>query len=215
MEMKNMFKNFYFGPAGSEYKLSHLGIAVKNAQGEMVSYDKEKQEIVNVELLNFENKKLIYLMPYAIKDIKVGDAIVHNGKPMFVVSTDKDITAIDVAEGTKKIILPTKSMFGFDFITKIVSMIDFSGTNASSDNPFGNLIPFMLMGEENMDLSTVCMLNMMSGKSDFLNMDMSNPMTMLMMTSMFNKGGSHDINPFLLMMMMPKMTLPQTTKKES
>lgn len=164
MEMKNVFKNFKFGPCGDRVKISHLGIATKNTNGEMVSYDKEKDAIVNVDLLNFEGKELVWLMPSAVKDIKVGDAILHNQKIMFVTSTKGDISAIDVAAGEKKIIMPTKSMFGFDFITKVVSMIDFSMSNADENNPFGNLLPLMLFNsdknEENdgIDFSSIMMM---------------------------------------------------------
>lgn len=45
--MKNIFKNFDFGTVSGH--LSHLGIAIKNKMGEMVSYDTDKDEIVNVD----------------------------------------------------------------------------------------------------------------------------------------------------------------------
>ena len=63
---------------------------------------------------------------------------------MFVTGTEDGIHVIDVAAGEKKEILPTKSMFGFDFVTKIVSLIDFSAMNASADQPFGNMLPLMI-----------------------------------------------------------------------
>ena len=44
MEMKKMFGNLEFGPVNN-YHLSHLGIALQNAAGEIVSYDKQKNEI--------------------------------------------------------------------------------------------------------------------------------------------------------------------------
>lgn len=53
MEMKKMFGNLEFGPV-NKYHLSHLGIALKNAAGDIVSYDKKKNEIVNVDLIDFE-----------------------------------------------------------------------------------------------------------------------------------------------------------------
>lgn len=37
MNGKSVFKNFNFGPCGDKVKLSHLGVAVKNSAGEMVS----------------------------------------------------------------------------------------------------------------------------------------------------------------------------------
>lgn len=195
---KGIFGGFDFGPAGSGYKISHLGIAVRNAEGVMVSYDKAKNEVVNVEVLNFEGRNLVYKMPAAIKDVKAGDALIHNGNVVFVTSTANDITAIDVKAGEKKIILPTKSMFGFDFVTKLVCLIDFGAANASAENPFGNLMPLMLLGNDGFgrdNMSTVLMLSIMNGGK----FDMSNP---LMMMALLNDGGSHDTNPFLAMMLM-------------
>lgn len=215
-----LFKGFDFGPAGNTYKVSHLGIAVRNAAGDLVSYDKAKNEIVNVEMLNFEDRNLVYKMPAAIKDIKVGDALLHNGSVVFVTTAGTDITAIDVKAGEKKIILPTKSMFGFDFVTKLVCLIDFGAMNASEANPFGNLMPLMLLGNRdsygrNDNMSTLLMLSMMNGGK--MNFDMSNP---LMMLALLGNGGSDDTLPFILMMSQGLqldsfLTPTQTTKETS
>lgn len=147
---KDTMMNLEFGPCGDRTKISPLGIAVKNTNDEWVSYDKEKHEIVNVDLLNFDNSNFIYMIPAAIKDIAEGDAIIHNKHIMFVKKIRLDgISVIDVADGEYKKILPTKSMFGFDYITKVVSILDFVKNDASEDNPFGNLLPLMLMDKNN------------------------------------------------------------------
>ena len=136
----NVMKNFHFGPCGDRAKISHLGIAVL----------KKNNEIVNVDLVSFGDGNYVYMIPVALKDVAIGDAIVHNGHIMFVKSIKSDyIQAIDVTAGELKRILPTKSVFGFDFITKVVSLIDMSGMSASEDNPFGNLLPFILLGKDN------------------------------------------------------------------
>lgn len=148
-ELMDIMKNFHFGPCGDRAKISPIGIAIKNSNGEWVSYDKEKNEIVNVDLLNFGNSNFVYMIPVAIKDIAEGDAVIHNKHIMFVKKVKEDgITVVDVTDGEYKEILPTKSMFGFDFMTKVVSLIDFAEIEASADNPFGNLLPFLLMNEE-------------------------------------------------------------------
>lgn len=145
-----MLKNFRFGPCGDRAKISHLGIAVLNNNQEWVSYDKENNEIVNVDLINFGNGNYVYMIPVSVKDINIGDAIIHNGHIMFVKAIRSDyIQAVDVTAGELKRILPTKNIFGFDFITKIVSLIDMSKVSASEDNPFGNLLPLMLMNKDN------------------------------------------------------------------
>lgn len=183
--------NLEFGPCGDRAKISPLGISIKNANNEWVSYDKEKHEIVNVDLLNFGNSNFVYMIPVALKDIAEGDAIIHNKHIMFVKKIRSDgITVVDVTDGEYKKILPTKSMFGFDFITKVVSIMDFVENEASEDNPFGDILPFLLLGGDNK--SDVFPLFLM------MNKNLSN--TNLMMYALMTKS-SNDLIPFLAMMM--------------
>ena len=215
MEMSKMFGNLEFGPV-NKYYLSHLGIAVKNAAGDVVSYDKVKNEIVNVDLIDMDAKGMIFAMPCAIKDVHVGDVIRHtNGNAVFVTSIDNGIHVVDVAAGEKKEILPTKSLFGFDFVTKIVTLFDFTGTNASPDQPFGNLLPLMLLGGAdggNMkDMLPMMLLmgGMNGGNSSFGAFDMSNP---LMMMALLGGSEGKDFFPMMLMM---NQNLLQTSSNPS
>ena len=204
MEIKKMFGNVEFGSV--DYHLSHLGIAVENVAGEMVSYDKVNNTIVNVDIIDIDVKGMVYAMPCAIKDIQVGDVIKHvNGNAVFVTSTEDGIHVIDVVDGEKKVILPTKSMFGFDFVTKIVTLIDFSGLNASEDQPFGNLLPLMLLGDRKGDSTMKDMLPLMllmGGNGSALGgLDMSNPLILMALM-----GGSegNDFFPMIVAGMMKK-----------
>ena len=189
----NMFKNFHFGPCGDRAKISHLGIAVLNSNQEWVSYDKENNEIVNVDLISFGDGNYVYMIPVAVKDIAIGDAIIHNGHIMFVKAIRADyIQAIDVTAGELKRILPTKSIFGFDFITKVVSLIDMSGISASEDSPFGNLLPLLLLdNKNNNDILPFLLMN-----KDF-KLDSS---SMLMMLAYTGKMGSSETLPLIWMM---------------
>lgn len=214
MEMKKMFGNLEFGPVNN-YHLSHLGIALQNAAGEIVSYDKQKNEIVNVDLIDFDAKGMIYAMPCAIKDVHVGDVIRHtNGNAVFVVSTDGGIHVVDVAAGEKKEILPTKSMFGFNFVTKIVTLIDFSGLSASEDQPFGNLLPLMLLGDRKGGSGMKDMLPLMllmGGNGSALGgLDMSNPLMLMALM-----GGSEGNDFFPIMMAMNLMNGTNPMKVEA
>lgn len=209
MEMKKMFGNLEFGPVNN-YHLSHLGIALQNAAGEIVSYDKQKNEIVNVDLIDFDAKGMIYAMPCAIKDVHVGDVIRHtNGNAVFVVSTDGGIHVVDVAAGEKKEILPTKSMFGFNFVTKIVTLIDFSGLSASEDQPFGNLLPLMLLGDRKGGSGMKDMLPLMllmGGNGSALGgLDMSNP---LMLMALMGGSEGNDFFPIMMVMNLINGTNP-------
>ena len=123
--------------------------------------------------------------------IRPGDTVVHLGIPVFVskILETGSLLVVDVYDGEEKIIMPIASPFGFNFYTKIVSLMDFS-TPATADSPFGNMWMLMMMGDNNID---PMMLMMMSGGK----MDMSNPMMMYML---MKDGNANDMLPLMLMM---------------
>lgn len=203
MEMRRMFGNLEFGPVKG-INMSHLGIALKNAAGNMVSYDRQNGEIIDVDLIDFNAENMVYAMPCAIKDIKKGDVIRHvNGNAVFVTGTEGGIHVIDVAVGEKKEILPTKSMFGFDFVTKIVSLIDFSAMNASADQPFGNMLPLMMLSDNKSSMRDMLPMMMLMNGGNFGSFDMSNP---LMMMALMGNGGSESNDFFPMVMAMQLMS---------
>ena len=189
----DMMKNFNFGPCGDRAKISHLGIAVQNSNGEWVSYDKENNEIVNVDLINFGCDNFVYMMPVAIKDVVEGDAIIHNRHVMFVTrAKGKALQVIDVTDGEIKKILPTKSVFGFDFVTKIVSLVDFTASAANEDNPFGNMLPFLLLSNDNNRSNDVLPLAFMLMNKDGLDgglFSSSTSSTQMMLMAMMMTNG--------------------------
>lgn len=201
--MRRMFGNLEFGPVKG-INMSHLGIALKNAAGNMVSYDRQNGEIVDVDLIDFNAENMVYAMPCAIKDVKVGDVIRHvNGNAVFVTSTEEGIHVVDVAAGEKKEILPTKSMFGFDFVTKIVSLIDFSAMNASADQPFGNMLPLMMLSDNKSSMRDMLPMMMLMNGGNLGSFDMSNP---LMMMALMGNGGSESNDFFPMVMVMQLMS---------
>ena len=142
--------NFDFGPCTNDnVRMSMYGLAVKNSDGVWVSYDRNGKQIMDVDIFNFDGRKFMYKIPVAVKDIAVGDVVVHKRVPMFVESVENGIHVVDVFAGERKEILPTKSMFGFDFITKIVSVFDMSSTAniANESNPFGNMLPLIFFAD--------------------------------------------------------------------
>lgn len=191
-ENDNMGFNFDFGPCTKDdIRLSMYGLAVKNNAGTWVSYNAEADQIVDVDILNFDGRKYMFKMPVAINEIAVGDIIVHNRVPMFVVGKDNGIVAIDVRAGEEKKIIPTTNMFGFNFVTKIISMFDAVAGAPTADKPFGNFLPFLMMNE-NDSLDPMMVMMMLNGGQ----LDMSNPMLMYMM---FAKD--KNIDPMMLMFM--------------
>jgi hypothetical protein len=113
---------------------------------------------------------------------------------------DGRIMVIDIAEAEEKYILPTRNMFGFDFVTKVVSFMDMKNTGACADNPFGNMLPFlMLMKNDDENLDPMMLLMMNGGQIGGMNMDAftKNPLMMYMM--MKDNKNLKDMLPFLMM----------------
>lgn len=190
--------NFDFGPCtNDQVRMSMYGLAIKNASGEWVSYN--DGQVVNVDVLNFDGAKYMFKMPVAVKDIAVGDIVIHNRVPMFVESVENGIHVVDIRAGEKKEILPTTNMFGFNFVTKIVSMFNAFQSSPTPDQPFGNMLPFLMLNGEDgksMDSDTMLMFMMMQNQNGSTNI-FANPMMLYFL--MKDKGGN-DILPLMLMM---------------
>lgn len=199
-ESKNMKGfNFDFGPCGNDIHMSMYGLAIKNINNEWVSYDKTAKDIINVDILNIADAgKYMYKMPVAVSDVRIGDVVVHNGVPMFVTGNNHDgsFSVVDVRVGEAKAIIPTKNMFGFNFMTKVVNLFDNFMSTPNSNNPFGNMLPFLMMGDnKNFD---PMMLMFMMGQNGFNGNDMfSNPMMMYMLMK-----DNKNFDPMMLMFMM-------------
>ena len=168
--------NFDFGPCtGDNIRMSMYGLAVKNASGTWVSYNKDSRQIIDVDILNFDGSRFMFKMPVAIKDIQIGDIVVHNRVPMFITEIDDcgKLFAVDVQAGEEKCIIPTRNMFGFDFVTKIVSFFDAIGGAPSPDQPFGNMLPLLIAGSDNAsNIDPLMIIMMIQGAQG---VDASNP----------------------------------------
>lgn len=176
-DKKTMAENkFKFGPIkDGTVAFSMRGIAVKNSSGEWVCYDEKTDEIVSVDGMTMQNSEMIFAMPVALKDVKMGDLIIHNKHYCYVMDGDESIlSVIDISDGSVKDIMPTKSPFGFNFVTKVMSPINI-GT-PSADSPFGdNYMLYMMMMNGSIDKSMLPMLMMQKGQID--------PMLMMVLCS--------------------------------
>ena len=194
--------NFDFGPIkdNDAVRMSPYGIAVKNVNGTYQAYDKKNGEIMDVDIFNFKADNMFFKIPVAIDAIEAGDVIIFNRRPCFVFgfSEQGDVIAIDIAMGEKKTILPSKSPFGFNYITKIVSLVDnmFGGEAPSAENPFGNILPFMLMNEDNSSMKDMLPMMMLMNSNAGGTID---PMMLYFMMKA-DKGDTDSMLPFLLMM---------------
>lgn len=197
----NMNFNFDFGPLtnNDNVRMSIYGLAVKNSDGVWVSYDKAGKQIMNVDVFNFDGRRFMYKIPVAVKDIAVGDVVVHKHVPMFVESVKDGIHVVDIFSGEKKNILPTSNMFGFNFVTKIVSFVDFSNAKADENNPFGNMLPFMLFADgtnnSKSDIDPLMLMILMNGGQlgDFS----KNPLMLYFLLG--DKGNNDMLLPLMMM----------------
>ena len=196
-KMDNKIFNFDFGPVkGDNIRMSMYGLAIKNRDGNYVAWDKVNENIMNVDILNFNGDGLMYKIPVAIKDIKDGDIVIHNKVPMFVLEVfDKSLDVIDIYSGERKSIILSRSPFGFDFATKVISLVDFgamSGATPSEDNPFGNMWPLLMLGDSN-SIDPMILALMCAGKGDCAN-------PMIMYALLASKGNNDNLLPLMLMM---------------
>lgn len=210
MNTNSMFKNFEFGPivGNDKIKMSPYGMAVKNQNGTYVAYDKVNDCLMDVDILNFNADNMMFKMPVALKDIVPGDVIVHNRIPMIV----RDVLAnsmevIDAFAGENKEIVPARSPFGFNFYVKIVSLFDMCGGlgQPSSEQPFGNIWPLMMMANDNKMNPMVMAMMMNSG--NFQNMA-QNPL--MMYALMGDKSDMKDMLPWMFMMQQQTPTVAKS-----
>jgi CxxC motif-containing protein len=189
---------FDFGTCENDkVRMSAYGLAIKNEAGTWVSYDTKTKSIMDVDILNFECGKYLFKMPVAISAVKAGDVVIHNRVPMFVTGVSAtSIAVVDIHSGEEKNIVPTKSPFGFNFLTKVISLVDFSGNKSDENNPFGNLLPFIMLNESKSGDNTILALAALTGNDGA---DITkNPLLLYALMGQ-NKGGNSDLAALLLM----------------
>lgn len=190
----NMFKNMKFGKLETnDIKYSMKGIAFKTTDGDYVCYN---SDFTFTNVANMVMDIPMFAMPVSKDQIKVGDVIDHNGT--WVIVSDVTPSEIKVAKPwTKEIasVIPETSIFGFSFYTKVINPFENFGATATADNPFGNILPFMLMSGSDTKNSNDMLMMMLAfggGKIDF-----NNPMMMYML--MGDKTNTNDM--FMMMML--------------
>lgn len=199
-ESNNMKFNFDFGSCENDnVRMSPYGIAIKNTDSTWVSYDAKSGNIIDVDIFNFDGGKYLFKMPVAVKDVKVGDTIIHQRTPVYVVEVKgTDITVIDPRAGDKKIILPTTNMFGFNFITKVVSLLDGALGTPTNDNPFGSMLPFFLMSNSDKkgnDIDPLMMAMLLNGGNAAGGFQ--NPMMLALMCA--DQTNMRDVLPLMML----------------
>lgn len=197
-EEKSMFdkmmKNIEFGKVNtSDLAYTFNGICFRNADGNYASLNPDGT-FTNVYDMVMDIP--IYVMPVGKDQIKVGDIIKYFDKWVMIAQIDNTtITTIDPWTREIRVIIPEKSVFGFDYYTKVIDIFSGFNINADSSNPFGNILPFMMMSDKS-DIDPMMLMMMMNGQ----NLNGMNPMMMYMMMS--KDSGTKKDNMLPLMMMM-------------
>ena len=202
MNMKKLMGDFMFGKVDTNtIKYSFNGIAFKAEDGVTYNVYNEDGSLTNVSDMVMDIP--IFAMPVSKAQLAVGDVILHpaDRTPLVVKENAKTaIVAVEPKTNEIKTFAPKKSIFGFDFYTKIMTPMDmFGGANANAENPFGNILPFLMFSDGNTDMSSMLMFSMMNGANGGT-MDMNAMLPFLMLS---DKSGG-DNKDFLMAMLMAK-----------
>lgn len=190
---ENVFKGFEFGKA--QVKTSIYGPAFRCGDT-YVSYDKKVENYVDVTELLLDIENMNYRMPIAASAVAEGDYILHQHKWVRVLKILKGgrLEVEDMQERQVVTILPLKNVFGFEFYTKLFCFADNLFGEVNAENPFGNLLPLMLMSKDskNDNLLPLMLMGGFNGGNAQMN-------PLMMYALMGNKSND---NTLLMLMMM-------------
>ncbi len=218
--MSKLFPELKFGKVSdNNVKMSHLGIAVKNREGVYVAYDKTAKAITNVDIASVNGNSFLYQMPAQTSDIKVGDCILHNNAYFYIVNSTPlggTLRGINYYDGTEDTIRFTTNMFGFNFVTKIVSVLDMMPNGSNMNNM---MLPLLMLDKDSNGsddtLKAMLMMQMMQPQANGvqqtqtgMNNMFSNPMMLLALAG----DNNSDMTSLLMMSMMSQqVTTGQVT----
>ena len=199
INMNKFGLNIKFGKVPtSEIRMSMYGPAFKSTDGWFANKD---GEYINVDGFLFGEENYCYMLPATEDNLEIGDYILHNGGWCRVINVDDHGRLVVEKIMTHEVVtvLATKNIFGFEFFTKLMSIFGDNFT-ATKENPFGNMLPLMLMDGKS-DMKDMLMMSMLSGGK----FDMSNPMMMMALMD----DGKKDAFEMMAMMQMMQMMQPK------
>lgn len=192
-----MFKGIEFGKIiDGSIVMSIYGPAFRTADGGYIAHQGHGDYVDADGFLFNGNDSFCFKMPVGRKAVSIGDIIVHNKKYCRIIDCDDrgDFVVEDIMNKEIKTIMSSRSPFGFDFYTKVITF----GENmfkADRDNPFGSMLPMMmLMGDGRKSNDNSMMIAMMMMQNCQTEID---PM---MMYFMMNGSTGNDMLPMLMMM---------------
>lgn len=171
----NLNNLFDFGPINDDVVMySPYGLAFRNSNNQYLTYNPTTKKTTDVTGLTIDLEGLIYKIPVGLNSVKPGDIIIHNGKPICVEGIeDHSVICVDIENSELKTVIPPTNIFGFNYVTKITPLFNLGSANPSEDNPFGNIMPYLLFstltdnGSSNksgngFDMQTLLLMSMMN-----------------------------------------------------
>ena len=168
----NLNNLFDFGPINDNTIMySPYGLAFRNSNNQYLTYNPTTKKTTDVTGLTIDLEGLIYKIPVGLNSVKPGDIIVHNGKPVCVEGIeDHSVICVDIENSELKTVIPPTNIFGFNYVTKITPLFNLGSTNPSEDNPFGNIMPYLLFSTltnngscgSGLDTQTLLLMSMMN-----------------------------------------------------
>lgn len=171
----NLNNFFDFGPMNDgNVMYSPYGLAFRNSNNQYLTYNPTTKKTTDVTGLTIDLEGLIYKVPVGLNSVKPGDIIIHNGKPICVEGIeDHSVICVDIENSELKTVIPPTNIFGFNYVTKITPLFNLGTANPSADNPFGNIMPYLLFSTLNdgegaaksgsgFDMQTLLLISMMN-----------------------------------------------------
>ena len=214
MENNKMNKfgiNARFGKVPTnEIRMSIYGPAFSSNDG-FFAFD--GNDYINVTDFLIGNDNYCYMMPATEEQVNIGDFIYNNGGWCRVIDAkERTITVEKITTHEVVEILPTKNIFGFNFYTKL--FVPFNIGSPNKDNPFGNMLPFLIMSDNNNNSDLALMMMLMNNQNGFA-FDYSNPMAMYMMMSMLDGKTNMSKDSMLAAMFMSRPVVPVKSETHS
>ena len=192
-----MFKGIEFGKiVDGSIVMSIYGPAFRTADGGYIAHQGHGDYVDADGFLFDGNDSFCFKMPVGRKAVSIGDIIVHNKKYCRIIDCDDrgDFVVEDIMNKEVKTIMSSRSPFGFDFYTKVITFGE-DMFKADRDNPFGSMLPMLMMmndGRKSNDNSMLMAMMMMQNCQTEID-----PM---MMYFMMSGSGRNDMLPMLMMM---------------
>lgn len=172
----NLNNLFDFGPINDNVVMySPYGLAFRNSNNQYLTYNPTTKKTTDVTGLTIDLEGLIYKIPVGLNSVKPGDIIIHNGKPICVEGIeDHSVICVDIENSELKTVIPPTNIFGFNYVTKITPLFNLGSANPSEDNPFGNIMPYLLFSTltnngscgSGFDMQTLILMSLLNGNAD-------------------------------------------------